>query len=133
MPEKPLASTFARSAIDARTARTGSGVADAGGVTAQQVDLQRAERLPGDGGFGQRARTRVDAVDRRIAERLAIDDRARRIDAPGGVGREADWLVVVGDGEQLVEREAGAVEKDHRGGCGTREAGAVIEGRIQQS
>ena len=82
-------------------------------MTAQQVYLQRAERVPGDGRFGQRAKTRVDAVDRRIAERLAIDHRARRIDAPGSVGRKADWVVVIGDGQQLVEREAGAVEKDH--------------------
>ena len=81
MPEIPLASTLARSAIDARTARTGKRLADAGGVTAQQVDLQRAERVARDGRLRERAEAGVDAVDRRIAERLAIDDGARRVDA----------------------------------------------------
>ena len=85
MPEKPLASTFARRAIAARTARTGSGVADAGGVAAKQIHLQRAERVARDGRFGERAESRVDAVDRRVAERLAVDDRARRVDAGHGV------------------------------------------------
>ena len=42
MPEKPFASTLARSAIAARTVAHRQRLVDAGGVAAQQVDLQRA-------------------------------------------------------------------------------------------
>ena len=65
-------------------------VADAGGVAAQQVHLQRAERVARDGRSRRARRTRVDAVDRRVAERLTIDDGARRVDARRGVRREPD-------------------------------------------
>ena len=68
----------------------GQRLTDAGGVTAEQVDLQCSKRLSRDRGFGQRAEAGVDAVDRRVAERLAIDDRPRRVDAGDGLGRERD-------------------------------------------
>ena len=78
MPEKPFASTFARNAIDARTSRTGNGAVDAGGVAAQQIDLQLRQIVAIDPRFGERAEAGVDAVDGRIAvgaadRRLARD------------------------------------------------------------
>ena len=58
MPENPFASTLARSAIVARTTRHGQRVADAGGVAAQQVDLQRAQRVVRDARRRRRCRSR---------------------------------------------------------------------------
>ena len=77
-------------------------------MAAQQVDLQRAKRVPGDSRLGQRAEARIDAVDRRVAERLTVDDRPRRVHARHGLGREPDDGVVVGDGQEVVEGQAGA-------------------------
>ena len=48
MPENPFASTFARSAIVARTVRGRQRLAEAGRVAAQQVELQRFERVGRD-------------------------------------------------------------------------------------
>ena len=51
-------------------------LADAGGVAAQQVQLQRFERIAGNDRFRQRAETGIDAVHRTLVGRVAIDDRA---------------------------------------------------------
>ena len=55
----------------------GQRIADARRVAAQQVDLQRVERVAGDRGFGQRAESGVDAVDRLVAARLGARRSAR--------------------------------------------------------
>ena len=82
MPEKPFASTLARSAISARTIGDRQRLADAGGVAAKQIELQRGELIGRDRDFGQRAESGVDAVDRGVAaRRVAVDDRARGVDA----------------------------------------------------
>ena len=47
-PEKPLARALARSAIMARVAGSLSGVADAAGVAANQIDLQLADFVAGN-------------------------------------------------------------------------------------
>ena len=83
-------------------------------MTAQQVDLQRAERLARDCGFGQRAEAGVDAVHRRVAQAVAIDDGARRVHGGRGPGMQPDRLTAVGDGNEVVEREVGAGERDHK-------------------
>ena len=67
MPENPLASTLARSAIVARTTGTGQRLADAGRMAAQQIDLQLGERVVRDAHVGEVAEAGVDAVDRRVA------------------------------------------------------------------
>ena len=54
--------------------------ADAGGVAAQQVDLQLGERVGRDPNLGEVAESGVDAVDRLVAAREGVDDRARRVD-----------------------------------------------------
>ena len=77
MPEKPFASTFARSAIVARTARDRQRIADAGGMAAEQVELQRAERVVRNARLGERAEAGVDAVDRLVSGRAARPPRAR--------------------------------------------------------
>ena len=64
MPEKPFASTLARSAISARTAGTGERLADARRVAAQQIQLQRGELVGGNRDVGERAEAGVDAVHR---------------------------------------------------------------------
>ncbi len=83
-------------------------------MAAQQVDLQRIERVRRDFHVGQGAKTGVDAVDRLVAVRLALDDRPGRTHAPRSGRRQADRLVPIGDGDQVLERERGAVEQDHR-------------------
>ena len=64
-------------------------LADAGGVAPQQVALEVAERVPRNLHFGQRAEAGVDAVDRRVAGRMAIDDGARGVDGRRGLARRA--------------------------------------------
>ena len=94
----------------------GKGIADASRVAAQEVDLERTQRLARDRRLGQRAEPGVDAIDGRIAKRLAIHDGARRVDARGGLWRQGNMLSRVRDCEQVVECQARAVEKDCRHG-----------------
>jgi adenylosuccinate synthase len=89
-------------------------LADARGVAAQQVDLQRREIGLLDPRLREVAESGVDAVDRLVAVGLRIDDRARRRDPGPRLGREADGRAVVGDGQQIGQCQAGAVEKNHR-------------------
>ena len=53
-------------------------VADAGGVTAKQVDLQLGERVARNANLGEVAEPRIDAVDGLVAARERVDDGARR-------------------------------------------------------
>ena len=99
----------------------GKSIADASRVAAQEVDLERTKRIAWDRRLSQRAEPGVDAIDGRIAKRLAIDDGARRVDARGGLRRQGNLLSRVRDSEQVVECQARAVEKDCRHGdwhCG---------------
>ena len=88
MPENPLASTFARSAIVARTTGIGQRLADAGGMAAQQIELQLGERLVRDADVGEVAEAGVDAVDRRVAlaRPASTTSRAARTRAARRVG-----------------------------------------------
>ena len=53
--------------------------------------------------LGERAEPGVDAVDRRVAARLAVDDRARRVDARARASARAPTgVAAVGDGERAV-------------------------------
>jgi hypothetical protein len=45
-------------------------------VAAQQIELQRLERVRRDLHFGERSEAGIDAVGRLVAARPAIDDRA---------------------------------------------------------
>jgi hypothetical protein len=100
---------LARSAIDART--------DSRRVAAQQVQLERAERLVRNARLCERTKPRIDPVDRFVPLGRAIDDGARAIHARGGVLRQRDEGVLVGNRDQIVERERLAVERDHEN-CG---------------
>jgi hypothetical protein len=66
----------------------------------------------GNPDLGERAESRVDAVDSRLAGRLAIDERARRVDARDGGGRERHLRAAVRNGEQLFECQRGSVKKN---------------------
>ena len=94
MPEKPRASTLARSAIIARTVRTGQRLADAGRVAAQQVQLQALERRrAGSSPRRTMPKPGVDAVDRRRRPpAIAVHDGARGRDAAARFVRERDRL-----------------------------------------
>ena len=115
MPENPLASTLARSAIDARTARTGSGASTPAAWLRSRFNCSAREVGLVDARLGEIAEAGVDAVDRRVAGGLRIDHGARRGDARPRVRREADRSPrVVGNREQVDERrDAIAVEQDH--------------------
>ena len=76
MPEKPLASTLARSAIVARTARTGSGSPTPAAWLRSRLSCSALERLARDRHVGERAEAGVDAVDRRVAGGLRSTTRA---------------------------------------------------------
>ena len=114
MPEKPFASTLARSAIDRAHRAHRQRLADAGGVAAQQVELQRAERVARNRGLGQRAEAGVDAVDRRRRRGVTIDDAraprrraARRVAARARRGASPS---------AIVDRAASSVERCRRRG-----------------
>ena len=64
-------------------------LADARRVAAQQVPLELAERVSRNLDLGQRAEAGVDAVDRRVARRVPIDDGARGVDGARGRARRA--------------------------------------------
>ena len=71
--------------------------ADARGVAADEIELERGEIAGGNRDVRQRAESGVDAVDRRARRRVPIDDGARRAHARDRVGRERDTFVAVGD------------------------------------
>ena len=123
MPEKPLASTLARSAIDARTARTGSGSSTPAAWLRSRLTCSWARSSRCDARLGERAEAGVDAVDRRVALGAAVDHRARGDDARPRLGRQPHLRAVVGDGDELVERQIVAGEREHLTiiGRGTRE------------
>ena len=105
MPEKPFASTFARSAIVARTARTGRGSPTPAAWLRSRFSWSAPSASRGIGGLGERAEAGIDAVDRLAAVCGTIDHlRAMRLPA-GCVRRQRDRRVVVGNRRQLFERE----------------------------
>ena len=115
MPENPFASTLARSAIVARTARTGSGSPTPAAWLRSRLSCSASSASGGIFDVGERAEAGVDAVGRLVAARAALDDGARRAHAVArAASASATGSPRVGDGEQLVERERRAVEKDHR-------------------
>ena len=93
----------------------GEEVADAGGMAAQQVDLQRVERVGRDADLGEGSEPGVDAVDRRVAGGLAIDHRARGVHARLRVLGQDDRGAFIGDRRHGGARQRGAVEQHRRG------------------
>lgn len=88
--------------------------ADAGGVAAHQIALQRRERGRRDLHFRERPEAGVDAVHGLVAARLAIDDDSRRADARARDGREGHRLAAVGNRDELFHGQRRAVQEDHR-------------------
>ena len=98
MPEKPLASTLARSAIDARTARTGSGSSTPAAWLRSRLSCSAARSALVDARLGEGAEAGVDAVDRRVAVGLAHRRRrARRRHARAPRARAPTSAPIVGD------------------------------------
>jgi hypothetical protein len=89
-------------------------LADAGRMAPQQVALQVAERRLRNLHFRQRAESGVDAVDRCVAGRMAIDNRSSGVDGRRRGRAERHGRQVVGDRRELVEGQAVAVEGDHQ-------------------
>ena len=89
-------------------------IADAGRMAAQQVELERLERVGRDLHVGKRSEAGVDAVGRLVAARAPIHDLARRAHARARLGRERDGLAAIGDRDELFDGERGAVENNHR-------------------
>ena len=82
-------------------------------MAAQQVDLQCVEGLARHLHLGEGPEARVDAVHRRVAGRLFVDDRPCRIDARPRRRREARVVGTAGEGGELVEGERLAIEENH--------------------
>ena len=82
-------------------------------MTAQEIDLQRSERVVRDALLRERAKAGIDAIDRFVAGGMLIDNGSRRIDAPRRVRIERDGCVVVRNRDQLLEREIGASQMNH--------------------
>jgi hypothetical protein len=105
MPEYPLASTLARQRHHRADRACRERRIDTRRMTAKQITLQIAERVPGNLHFRQRAEAGIDSVDRGIGGSLAIDDMPRGVDGGCGRRRHRDLFVTVCDGEQLRQGE----------------------------
>ncbi len=89
---------------------------DAGRMTAQQVQLQRGQRLARDGRLRERTEARIDPVDRCVASRLPFHHRARSVDAHDRAAIQSDRHRPIRNVDELFEREGVSVEKKHRTG-----------------
>ena len=87
---------------------------DAGGMTAQQVQLQPRQVGLVDPRFGEVAEAGVHTVDRRITVGLRVHDRAGRQHALTRVGRETDLDAVVGDRKEIGRVRAIAESSSRR-------------------
>ena len=87
-------------------------VADARGVAAQKVHLQRVELLARNLHFGEVAEAGVDAVGGRVMLRTVVNDRARRPHTLPRGAAERDPVAIC-DGDELIERQGMAVEFNH--------------------
>ena len=87
--------------------------ADARGVAAEKVQLERVEIGGRDPDFGERPEAGVDAVDGGVAVRLALHHRAGGADPVGRHRRQGDRLAAVGDCHDLFERERRTVNGKH--------------------
>ena len=94
--------------------------AHAGRVAAQQVDLQRRQRVGLDLHLGKGAEAGIDAIDRRIAASDLVDNVARRLHTVQGRRGDRDLGAVDSNCEELVEREGVAVENNHDDASGRR-------------
>ena len=113
MPEKPFASTLARSAIIARTAGTGSGSPTPAAWLRSRFSCSARELVVRDRDLGERAEAGVDAVDRRVAGRVPRRrPRARRATRAARVAARAPTgaRVVARSRRVSVERERRSVE-----------------------
>ena len=112
-PEYPHASTFARSAIVARTARLESGSPTPAAWLRSRFNCSALKRVVRDPHVGERSEAGVDAVDGFVALGLARDHSARRVDArPRGLG-ETDRTIVVRDRGDILQRERLTIEEHH--------------------
>jgi hypothetical protein len=92
-------------------------LAHAGGMAAQQVDLQLRQRVVRDLHVGKAAEARVDAVGRRVVIRELVDDSTRREDTRTRLLANRNRRICVRDSDQLVESQRVTVEFDHGRQC----------------
>jgi hypothetical protein len=74
-------------------------------VAAQQIDLQRIERIGVDAHLGERSEAGVDAIDGVVAGRFRFDHCTCPIDPDACFVAEGDRLVAVGDRHDVIERQ----------------------------
>jgi hypothetical protein len=74
-------------------------------MAAEQIELKRAELIPRNGRFRERAESGVDAVNRNIPGRLTVDDDTRGRDAFCSRGRDSDVEALAGNLLELFERQ----------------------------
>ena len=98
-------------------------VADASGMTAEQVDLEVRQRVCRNPHLCEIAEARVDAVRRFVAAREVVNERSRGAHARAGAVGNGDRSEVVRDGGEVLERQTRAVQLNgsrHRAGCGSK-------------
>ena len=82
-------------------------------MAAEQVELQRFERVRRDLDIGEGTEARIDAIRGLIAERPPLDDGSRRVDALARVGCQRDRLAIVGDPQKLLNCQGRTVQLNH--------------------
>jgi hypothetical protein len=121
-PEYPLASTFARSSIIARTSRSGSGGPTPAAWLPHEVHLQLAEPLVRDRDVGELAEPGGHAVHDLAPLDDPLDDGASLLHPLARLGRQRDGNTIDGHRPHPVEGERVAVE-EYGCGHGTNELG----------
>ena len=91
----------------------GKQIADARGMAAQQIELERLELAGGDPDVGERAESGIDAIGRFVASRACVDDCSRGGHALARGVSQRNRFAAVRNCEQLFERERVAIEQDH--------------------
>ena len=82
-------------------------------MAAQQVQLQRLERVGRDLHFGEGSEPGIDSVRRFVAARPPFDDSARGVDAVARRRRQRHRFVAIRNRDELFERQGRAVEVNH--------------------
>ncbi len=89
------------------------GIIDPRGVTAHNIHLQLAEVFFGNADVGQLANPCLDAVCHLTLLPYLLDQRARQIHPPCGIGGQGDILVISGHVNHILHRETSSIQGDH--------------------
>ena len=106
-----------RHAGDAREHRGAHAVvrqrrSDADGAGPHRVHLVALLLVGGKRSAGVGAESGVEPVDRRVADRRTVDDRARALESCDDVGSNVDRRAIARDGDDVRDPDAGGAQRD---------------------